>query len=36
MHEIVSREDWIEVRKAHLKNEKALSRLRDRAARCLG
>ena len=28
-HRVVSREDWIEARKAHLKNEKALSRMRD-------
>lgn len=28
-HPVVSREDWIETRKAHLKNEKALSRMRD-------
>jgi predicted dithiol-disulfide oxidoreductase (DUF899 family) len=28
-HRIVSREEWIEARKAHLKNEKALSRMRD-------
>lgn len=28
-HRIVSREQWIEARKAHLKNEKALSRMRD-------
>ena len=28
-HKIVSREEWIEARKAHLKNEKALTRMRD-------
>ena len=28
-HKIVSREQWIEARKAHLKNEKALTRMRD-------
>jgi predicted dithiol-disulfide oxidoreductase (DUF899 family) len=31
-HKIVSREDWLEARKAHLKNEKALTRLRDLVA----
>jgi predicted dithiol-disulfide oxidoreductase (DUF899 family) len=28
-HRVVSREEWIEARKAHLKNEKALTRMRD-------
>lgn len=28
-HEVVSREAWLEARKAHLKNEKALTRMRD-------
>jgi predicted dithiol-disulfide oxidoreductase (DUF899 family) len=28
-HRIVSREEWVEARKAHLKNEKALTRMRD-------
>ena len=28
-HPVVSREAWIEARKAHLKNEKALTRMRD-------
>ena len=28
-HPVVSREEWIEARKAHLKNEKALTRMRD-------
>lgn len=28
-HKVVSREEWIEARKAHLKNEKALTRMRD-------
>ena len=28
-HKVVSREQWIEARKAHLKNEKALTRMRD-------
>jgi predicted dithiol-disulfide oxidoreductase (DUF899 family) len=28
-HKIVSRDDWIVARKAHLKNEKALTRMRD-------
>ena len=27
--QIVSREDWLKARKAHLKNEKALTRMRD-------
>jgi predicted dithiol-disulfide oxidoreductase (DUF899 family) len=30
---VVSREEWIQARKAHLKNEKALTRLRDLVAR---
>jgi len=29
VHKIVSREEWLAARKAHLKNEKALTRLRD-------
>ena len=28
-HKVVSREEWLEARKAHLKNEKALTRMRD-------
>ena len=28
-HKVVSREEWLEARKAHLKNEKALTRIRD-------
>ena len=28
-HRVVSREEWLEARKAHLKNEKALTRMRD-------
>ncbi|MBX9774412.1 MAG: thioredoxin family protein [Xanthobacteraceae bacterium] len=28
-HRIVSRDEWLEARKAHLKNEKALTRMRD-------
>ena len=28
-HPVVSREEWIKARKAHLKNEKALTHLRD-------
>lgn len=32
-HKIVSREEWLEARKAHLKNEKALTRMRDMLAR---
>jgi predicted dithiol-disulfide oxidoreductase (DUF899 family) len=28
-HEVVSREAWLEARKAHLRNEKALTRMRD-------
>src|SRR5258708_37472792 len=28
-HKIVSRDEWIAARKAHLKNEKALTRMRD-------
>jgi predicted dithiol-disulfide oxidoreductase (DUF899 family) len=28
-HPVVSREEWLEARKAHLKNEKALTRMRD-------
>jgi len=28
-HRVVSREEWIEARKAHLRNEKALTRMRD-------
>lgn len=28
-HKIVSREEWLKARKAHLKNEKALTRMRD-------
>jgi predicted dithiol-disulfide oxidoreductase (DUF899 family) len=31
-HKIVSREEWLTARKAHLKNEKALTRLRDLVA----
>ncbi len=30
---VVSREEWLEARKAHLKNEKALTRMRDLVAR---
>ena len=29
LHKIVSRDEWLAVRKAHLKNEKALTRMRD-------
>ncbi|HEX2447664.1 MAG TPA: DUF899 family protein, partial [Methyloceanibacter sp.] len=32
-HKIVSQEEWLAARKAHLKNEKALTRLRDLVAR---
>ncbi|MCC5809045.1 MAG: thioredoxin family protein [Ectothiorhodospiraceae bacterium] len=32
-HRVVSREEWLEARKAHLKNEKALTRMRDLVAR---
>lgn len=28
-HQVVSREEWLQARKAHLKNEKALTRMRD-------
>jgi predicted dithiol-disulfide oxidoreductase (DUF899 family) len=28
-HQVVSREEWLKARKAHLKNEKALTRMRD-------
>jgi len=28
-HKIVSRDEWLAARKAHLKNEKALTRMRD-------
>ena len=31
-HKIVSRDEWLSARKAHLKNEKALTRLRDLVA----
>jgi predicted dithiol-disulfide oxidoreductase (DUF899 family) len=31
-HKVVSREEWLAARKAHLKNEKALTRLRDLVA----
>jgi predicted dithiol-disulfide oxidoreductase (DUF899 family) len=31
-HKIVSREEWLSARKAHLKNEKALTRMRDLVA----
>ena len=31
-HKIVSREEWLKARKAHLKNEKALTRMRDLVA----
>jgi predicted dithiol-disulfide oxidoreductase (DUF899 family) len=31
-HKIVSQEDWVAARKAHLKNEKALTRMRDLVA----
>ena len=31
-HRIVSREEWLAARKSHLKNEKALTRLRDLVA----
>ena len=29
-HKVVSREEWLAARKAHLKNEKELTRLRDK------
>jgi predicted dithiol-disulfide oxidoreductase (DUF899 family) len=32
MHRIVSRDEWLSARKAHLKNEKALTRMRDLVA----
>jgi predicted dithiol-disulfide oxidoreductase (DUF899 family) len=32
-HKIVSREEWIEARKAHLANEKAFTRQRDELSR---
>lgn len=32
MHPVVSREEWLKARKAHLKNEKALTRMRDLVA----
>ena len=32
-HKIVSRDEWLEARKAHLKNEKALTRMRDLVAK---
>lgn len=32
-HKVVSRAEWLEARKAHLKNEKALTRMRDMLAR---
>jgi len=39
-HRVVSREEWLTARKAHLKNEKALTRMRDLVApsggRCRG
>ena len=28
-HKIVSRDEWLNARKAHLRNEKALTRMRD-------
>ena len=28
-HKVVSRDEWLAARKAHLKNEKALTRMRD-------
>ena len=31
-HKVVSYEDWLTVRKRHLKNEKALTRMRDMVA----
>ena len=31
-HRVVSREAWLEARKAHLKSEKALTRMRDLVA----
>src|SRR5262245_6875585 len=31
-HKIVSRDEWLTARKAHLKNEKALTRMRDMVA----
>ena len=31
-HRVVSQEEWLAARKAHLKNEKALTRLRDLVA----
>jgi predicted dithiol-disulfide oxidoreductase (DUF899 family) len=31
-HKIVGREEWLNARKAHLKNEKALTRMRDLVA----
>ena len=30
-HRVVSRDEWLKARKAHLKNEKALTRMRDHA-----
>ena len=32
MHKIVSRDEWLAARKAHLKNEKAFTRIRDLVA----
>ena len=31
-HRVVSREEWLAARKAHLKSEKALTRMRDLVA----
>ena len=31
-HEVVTRDAWLSARKAHLKNEKALTRMRDLVA----
>ena len=31
-HQIVSRDEWLAARKAHLRNEKALTRMRDLVA----
>jgi predicted dithiol-disulfide oxidoreductase (DUF899 family) len=31
-HRIVSRDEWLAARKAHLRNEKALTRMRDLVA----
>ena len=31
-HDVVTRDEWLSARKAHLKNEKALTRMRDLVA----